>query len=55
LVHWIEHLPKNHITMKLPYMKWLREHHIVHHSRLKDEANFGIVEPSWDYIFGTKK
>lgn len=55
LVHWIEHLPKNHFTMKIPFMKWLREHHIVHHSKLKDEANFGIVEPSWDFLFGTKK
>lgn len=55
LVHWIEHLPKNHITMKLPFMKWLREHHIVHHSKLKDEANFGIVEPSWDFFLRTKK
>lgn len=55
LVHWMEHLPSSHMAMKIPFMRQLREHHIIHHSKLKDEANFGIVEPSWDYIFGTKK
>jgi hypothetical protein len=55
LVHWIEHLPSGHITMKLPLMRKLRDHHVIHHSKLKDEANFGIVEPSWDYIFKTNR
>jgi hypothetical protein len=53
-VHWIEHLPKDHWTMKLRMFDWLRRHHITHHSELKDKANFGIVEPSMDYLFRTK-
>ena len=54
LVHWIEHLPVSHWSMKLPFMKSARQSHAVHHSKLKDVANFGIVEPSWDYILKTK-
>jgi hypothetical protein len=54
LVHWIEHLPATHWLMKIPYMKSARQSHAIHHSKLKDVANFGIVEPSWDYIFKTK-
>ena len=55
LVHWMEHLPVQHMCMKLPFMKTMRRNHQVHHSKLKDEANFGIVEPSWDYLFGTQR
>lgn len=55
LVHWVEHLPPTHALMKWPLCNWLRRHHIVHHSKFKDQANFGIVEPSWDYIFKTKR
>lgn len=54
LVHWIEHLPATHWSMRLPFMKSARQSHAIHHSKLKDVANFGIVEPSWDYIFKTK-
>lgn len=54
LVHWIEHLSPAHILMQNKISQWLRQHHIVHHSKLKDKANFGIVEPSWDYILRTK-
>lgn len=53
-VHWIEHLPKDHWAMRFRLFDWLRRHHITHHSELKDQANFGIVEPSMDYLFGTK-
>lgn len=53
-VHWIEHLSQDNTLMKYKIFNWLRLHHIVHHSELKDEVNFGIVEPSMDYIFGTK-
>ncbi len=55
LVHWMEHLPPGKGPLRFSLFCKLREHHVIHHSRLKDEANFGIVEPSWDYVFGTKK
>ncbi len=55
LIHWMEHLPPGRGLLRHSLFRWLRNHHVIHHSRLKDEANFGIVEPSWDYVFGTKK
>ncbi|MFP5385806.1 MAG: sterol desaturase family protein [Bacteriovoracia bacterium] len=55
LIHWIEHLPPDHVTMKIPFMRALRKHHVGHHSKLSDKVNFGIVEPSWDYILGTRR
>ena len=55
LVHWLEHLPATHPLMKIKLIDSMRRHHVVHHSHLKDEANFGIVEPSWDYLLKTKK
>ena len=55
LTHWIEHLSPQHPLMKIKMFDWVRRHHIVHHSKFRDEANFGIVEPSWDYIFKTKR
>jgi sterol desaturase/sphingolipid hydroxylase (fatty acid hydroxylase superfamily) len=55
LIHWTEHLPIDHSFMRFKFVNWLRRHHIVHHSELKDKANFGIVEPSMDYLFGTKR
>lgn len=55
LIHWVEHLHPEHRLMKLKFISWLRRHHLVHHSELRDEANFGIVEPSMDYLFRTKR
>jgi hypothetical protein len=54
LVHWIGHLPENHWTMKIPCMEAVRKSHSIHHLKMKRVTNFGIVEPSWDYILGTK-
>lgn len=54
LVHWIEHLPAQSWPMKFSICRALKRHHSTHHSKLKDQANFGIVEPSLDYLFKTK-
>lgn len=54
-VHWIEHLSADHPIMRVSILNWLRRHHSIHHSELRDEANFGIVEPSMDYLFRTNR
>lgn len=54
LVHWTEHLAADHPLMRFKAISWIRRHHVIHHSDLKDKANFGIVEPSMDYLFRTK-
>lgn len=53
--HWASHLPKNHFFMKVPWIAYMREHHIAHHNpRLMNKYNFCIVDPTFDFIFGTK-
>lgn len=54
-VHWIEHLPDSHPLLRLSFFRSMKRHHVVHHHpRLKDSRNFGIVEPSQDFLWGTK-
>lgn len=54
-VHWIEHLPDSHRLMSFAWARAMKRHHVVHHHpRLKDSTNFGIVEPSQDFLWGTK-
>ncbi|MFZ4715664.1 MAG: sterol desaturase family protein [Bacteriovoracaceae bacterium] len=57
LIHWICHLGKEHIIQRrFAWARWMKEHHRFHHHKIhKDHCNFGIVEPSMDYIFKTKK
>ncbi len=55
VIHWIEHLPNQHALMRLAWARWMKQHHVGHHHpRFKDSKNFGIVEPSQDYLWGTK-
>ena len=55
LIHWTEHLPKTHPLMRLSFLIWMRQHHLVHHDpQWMDQKNFGIVEPSQDYLWGSK-
>lgn len=54
LVHWTEHLSVDHPVMRFKFFSWIRRHHLTHHSDLRDHANFGIVEPTMDYLFRTK-
>lgn len=55
VVHWSEHLPDNHRLMKLRFVRKMKDHHIVHHDqKLMDDHNFGIIEPTQDYIWKTR-
>jgi cellulose synthase/poly-beta-1,6-N-acetylglucosamine synthase-like glycosyltransferase len=36
LMHWLEHLPHTHPLMKIKLIEYMRRHHMVHHSTLKD-------------------
>lgn len=54
-IHWIEHLPDGHSLMRFKFARFMKRHHIGHHHpKYKDTCNFGIVEPSQDYLWGTK-
>ncbi|MBT7608822.1 MAG: hypothetical protein HN576_03640 [Bacteriovoracaceae bacterium] len=54
-VHTSNHLPLTHVVYKIPGMKAMRDHHLIHHNpKLMGSYNMGIVFPWFDYIFGTK-
>jgi hypothetical protein len=55
LSHYIEHLPDDHWTMKIPYCKWIQEHHKIHHRlNLMNSKHFDIGIPINDPLLGTK-
>lgn len=35
-----------------PYGRWLRRHHLLHHSKTP-RKNHGVTTPVWDLVFGT--
>lgn len=54
-VHWSCHQPEDHWLIQIPWLKYMRDHHIVHHNpKLMMNYNFCIVYPLMDYVMGTK-
>lgn len=52
-VHSIGHLPDGHPLSRLPVLRFLREHHRLHHDpALMGKYNFNIVLPLFDWLFG---
>lgn len=55
LFHWASHLPTKHFMMKMPWFRYMRQHHLIHHSpKLMSHYNFCIVYPMMDILMGTK-
>jgi len=53
-VHWASHLAENHPLMKVGWLRYMRNHHIVHHNpKLMMKYNFCIVYPLMDILMGT--
>lgn len=53
-VHWASHLKADHVLMKVPWLRYMRQHHIIHHNpRLMNRYNFDIVMPMMDALTGT--
>jgi hypothetical protein len=54
-VHWASHLPPSHPLLKIFWLRYMREHHIIHHNpRLMMKYNFCIVYPLMDILMNTK-
>lgn len=52
IVHTIDHLPDDHFLAKAPVLRYLREHHRLHHDpALMGKYNFNIVIPLFDPLF----
>lgn len=55
VVHYICHLPEDHVLIKIRLLRFLRMHHLIHHNlKLMTTTNFNIVFPVWDWILGTR-
>lgn len=55
LFHWGSHLPMSHFMMRLSWFRYMRQHHLIHHSpKLMSRYNFCIVYPMMDFLMGTK-
>ena len=53
MVHTIDHLPDEHVLARLPILRFLREHHRLHHDpALMGNYNFNIVIPLFDPLMG---
>lgn len=53
-MHMIFHFPEDHWVYKIPGLKFLRMHHLIHHDLGKmARKNFNVVLPIFDFLFGT--
>lgn len=46
-LHWAIH----RFPLRGPYLRWIRRHHLVHHSH--EDRGFGVSSPLWDVVFRT--
>ena len=54
VIHMTCHLQLTHWMFKIPGMKFLRNHHRIHHAKSRmGKYNFNVVFPLWDRILGT--
>lgn len=53
-IHMICHLKDSHWIFKIPGMRFIKNHHRIHHAKSKmGKYNFNIVIPIWDFLLGT--
>lgn len=53
LAHTTSHLPDGHLLTRLPVLRFLREHHRLHHDpALMGRYNFNVVIPLFDWLLG---
>jgi sterol desaturase/sphingolipid hydroxylase (fatty acid hydroxylase superfamily) len=49
MLHYAEH----HLSMKWGILKFVKRYHLLHHYKTPEER-FGVSNPLWDYVFGTR-
>jgi hypothetical protein len=55
-LHWSFHQPATSWVGRLAIVRWLRNHHLVHHDpQLMTRVNFNVTFPIGDRLFGTKR
>jgi sterol desaturase/sphingolipid hydroxylase (fatty acid hydroxylase superfamily) len=55
MLHLSYHLPASSFVGSLRLVRFLREHHAIHHDpRLMQRWNFNVTIPLWDIVRGTR-
>gem|GEM_PF-1990358 len=52
-LHYCMHVPQGRLIERLPYYRWLNDHHLQHHR--KHFTNLNVFIPIADYVFGTRR
>ena len=53
-VHTISHFPSSHPWLRVPGLRYMRNHHLDHHAgRQGARRSFGILTPIWDLALRT--
>jgi len=52
VLHWSFHVPKERRMERWGWVRWLKEHHRLHHYRMN--RNLNVVFPLADLLFGTR-
>ena len=52
LIYDMFHYAMHHVPMRRGALRWLRRHHMFHHTQTPD-LRFGVSSPLWDVVFGT--
>jgi len=53
LEEWVHHAVHFH-SFKSPYFRYIKKHHLFHHSRRGSEVGFGLTSGAWDVVAGTR-
>jgi sterol desaturase/sphingolipid hydroxylase (fatty acid hydroxylase superfamily) len=53
LEEWVHHAVHFHNFMS-PYFRYIKKHHLFHHSPRGSEVGFGLTSGAWDAIVGTR-
>ena len=52
VIYTLLHHSTHYLSIKLPYLYFVRRHHLQHH--VHDDKNFGFTTNLWDIVFRTK-
>lgn len=53
LEEWVHHAVHFH-NFKSPYFRYIKKHHLFHHSPRGSEVGFGLTSGAWDAVVGTR-
>ncbi len=53
LEEWVHHAV-HFCNLRNPYFRYIKRHHLFHHSPRGSEVGFGLTSGAWDFLVGTR-